>query len=380
MLRFGFYVVAALVIIHGLVHLMGFVAYWPLREVTELPYKTTLLGGRWDIGLSGMRLFSLVWLVTAVTFIVSAIALMTGKAWWLPLMGTAVLLSLVICVLDWQNAFRGAILDLVILVPVLLAWGLHIQPQPFPAYPEPTAELITVPLPAGLPAPVARYYRTITSASLNTSVGEQIPVIETAVITARGTVRFAEITFPARLRFTHDAGQGYRHYIEATFFGKPLLKVNETYLDGQARMALPVGVIENEPKVDMAANLGLWGESAWLPSIYLTDPRVRWQAVDETTARLIVPFGEEEDSFTVFFDGETGLIRRMEALRYREATDTEKILWWFEPLGWAEFQGILVPSPGTVTWADEGMPWLIIELEDVAYNVDIAAYIGAVGP
>jgi hypothetical protein len=70
----------------------------------------------------------------------------------------------------------------------------------------------------------------------------------------------------------------------------------------------------------------------------------------------------------------------MEALRYREATDTEKILWWFEPLGWAEFQGILVPSPGTVTWADEGMPWLIIELEDVAYNVDIAAYIGAVGP
>jgi hypothetical protein len=380
MLRFGFYVVAALVIIHGLVHLMGFVAYWPLREVTELPYKTTLLGGRWDVGPSGMRLFSVVWLVTAVTFIVSAIALMTGKAWWLPLIGTAVLLSLVICVLDWQNAFRGAILDLVILVPVLLAWGLRIQPQPFPAYPEPTAELTTVPLPSGLPAPVARYYRTITSASLSPSVGEQIPVIETAVITARGTVRFAEITFPARLRFTHDAGQGYRHYIEATLFGKPLLKVNETYLDGQARMALPVGVIENEPQVDMAANLGLWGESAWLPSIYLTDPRVRWQAIDDTTARLIVPFGEEEDSFTVFFDGETGLIRRMEALRYREAADTEKILWWFEPLDWAEFQGILVPSPGAVTWADEGTPWLIIELEDVAYNVDVATYIGAVGP
>ena len=89
--------------------------------------------------------------------------------------------------------------------------------------------------------------------------------IESAVITGRGRLRFMGITFPARLRFIHDAGQGYRHYIEATIFGLPILKVNERYLDGQARMELPVGVVENEPKINMAANLGLWGESIWLP-------------------------------------------------------------------------------------------------------------------
>lgn len=63
-----------------------------------------------------------------------------------------------------------------------------------------------------------------------------------------------------------------------------------------------------------------------------------------------------------------------------EAADTEKILWWFEPLGWDEFQGIQVPSPGAVTWADEGAPWLIIEVEDITYNVDVNTYIRAVGP
>ena len=68
------------------------------------------------------------------------------------------------------------------------------------------------------------------------------------------------------------------------------MKVNEWYLDGKARMELPVGVIENEPKIDMAANLALWGEAIWLPSILITDPRVRWEAIDDTTARLIVPF------------------------------------------------------------------------------------------
>ena len=39
----------------------------------------------------------------------------------------------------------------------LLGWlGLHIQPTPFPSLPEQTQPLITVPVPAGLPAPVER--------------------------------------------------------------------------------------------------------------------------------------------------------------------------------------------------------------------------------
>ena len=173
-----------------------------------------------------------------------------------------------------------------------LGWlWLRISPKPFATFPQETPELQYVPFSSGLPAPVVRYYTTI--------AGERIPRVTSAVITMRGRLRFAGVTFPARLRFTHDAGQGYRHYIEATLFGYPLLKVNETYLNGRARMALPMGVIENEPKVDMGANLGLWGEPVWLPSIFLTDPRVRWEPVDETTARLIVPFAGAEDAFTV---------------------------------------------------------------------------------
>ena len=37
-------------------------------------------------------------------------------------------------------------------------------------------------------------------------------------------------------------------------FGIPAMKVNEWYLDGHSRLELPFGVVENEPKVDMAAN------------------------------------------------------------------------------------------------------------------------------
>lgn len=260
---------------------------------------------------------------------------------------------------------------LIIFIPALLITGLRFQPRPFPSFPPQTQQLNTIPLPNNLPAPVERYYKTI--------MGTEVPVIDTAVVDFRGKLRFAGITFPSRLRFIYDTGQGYRHYIESTLFGLPLLKVNEHYLDGKGRMELPVGVVENEPKIDMAANLGLWGESLFFPSIYLTDPRVRWQAIDDTTARLIVPYKEVEQTFTVKFDPQSGLLKSMEALRYREADSPEKIPWLLEVHSWTEFHGMMLPQYSTVTWADEGTPWLMLDIEDVTYNVDISDYIRAKG-
>lgn len=129
--------------------------------------------------------------------------------------------------------------------------------------------------------PVERYFRTV--------LGDLVPVVETAVVSGRGRLRFAGLTLPARFRFTHEAGRSYRHDIECTWFGLPILTIVETYLEGHAHLGLPFGVVENDPKTDQAANLNLWGEVVWFPSILATDPRVRWEPVDGTTARLVVP-------------------------------------------------------------------------------------------
>jgi len=193
---------------------------------------------------------------------------------------------------------RSAVLLIVVAV-ILLGWiGLQVKPAPFPMPSLPQSDAKTVPLPSGLPAPVERFYRA--------AYGDQIPVIETAVLSGRASIRPFGIWLPARFVFVHEAGKNYRHYIEATFWGLPILKVNEGYLDGASFFESPMGTYHDDPNTNQGANLALWAEGGWFPSLWLTDPRAHWEAVDDNTALLFVPFEDKTENFVVRFTAGCG--------------------------------------------------------------------------
>lgn len=259
-------------------------------------------------------------------------------------------------------------------VGVAVVAGQQVEPEPFPDYPEPSRPpRAVVALPTGLPAPVDRWIRGI--------YGDRVPVIGSVVITGRARVRPFGVWLPARFRFIHDAGHGYRHHIEVTLFGRPVLTVDERYLDGRAVMRLPMGGTDEGPHVDQAANLGMWAELAMAaPSVLVTDPRVTWHEIDPETAQLDVPFGDGAvDSFVVRFDPGTGDLRSLECWRYRSSTEPDRILWIAAVEPGPTTGPHQLPAVGTATWADQGDPWARFVTEDLRTDVDVSERIRATG-
>ena len=65
-----------------------------------------------------MGIFGAMWAVAAVGFIVSAIGMLTGSSWWQPVLIGVTVFSLLLTGLDWNLAFAGVALNLVILALV----------------------------------------------------------------------------------------------------------------------------------------------------------------------------------------------------------------------------------------------------------------------
>ena len=98
------------------------------------------------------------------------------------------------------------------------------------------------------------------------------------------------------------------------------------------------------------------------------------------TAIFVVPFNEHHERFVVRFDPSSGMLRFLEAMRYKGAASKAKTLWLNEVLEWGHLAGNTAATVATVTWFDDGTPWAVFTVEEVVYNVDVQEYVRAKEP
>jgi hypothetical protein len=113
-------VLAVLMALHGLAHLVGFVGSWRLARLEGMPYKTTVLAGRLDLGDAGIRAVGVLWLLLAIGFLIAAIGAIGSRPWWMPAAFMAAGVSLALCLLQWPDSRIGVPVNLVILIALLV--------------------------------------------------------------------------------------------------------------------------------------------------------------------------------------------------------------------------------------------------------------------
>jgi len=113
-------VVAALLIIHGVAHLPGFVVSWRLAAPREMPYKTTLFGGFVNVGDAGIRVVGILWLVAALALAMCGIGVLARAPWWTPVTPTAALFSLLLSIAGWPESRIGVFVNVALLALLVL--------------------------------------------------------------------------------------------------------------------------------------------------------------------------------------------------------------------------------------------------------------------
>ncbi|HSU17978.1 hypothetical protein [Longimicrobium sp.] len=99
--------IALLMALHGIAHLPGFLNSWELMAMEEIPYHTTVLSGRLDLGDAGIRALGVLWLAFAAVFVACAGGALAHGTWWLPWAMGAALGSLVLSAAEWPEARIG---------------------------------------------------------------------------------------------------------------------------------------------------------------------------------------------------------------------------------------------------------------------------------
>ena len=106
---------ASVLIIHGLIHLMGFVKAFQLAKINQLTQTIH-------------KPIGLLWLISALLFITSTAIFLLKNDWWWIIAVPALVLSQLLIIMYWQNTKYGTITNVIILIGIIIgygAWGFN---------------------------------------------------------------------------------------------------------------------------------------------------------------------------------------------------------------------------------------------------------------
>lgn len=355
-------IIAALLLIHGLIHCMGFAKAFQYGDMKQLSIPIAKTTG-------------IIWLLTAFLFVASFVLFLLKKDYWNIVAIAAIVLSQVVIIMSWKDAKFGTMANILLLLTAIFSWGnnhfenafrkdviYHIaRTQTIPV------ELVTENDLQHLPLPVQRYLRY------------------TGVVN-KPKVNNMKIEFEGQMR---DKGKDYFPFTSTQFncFDEPTrlfymkAKMMGVMVPGYHRYANAIAtmdirffglfpIVKKEGEVmNTTETVTLFNDMCLMAPATLIDKRIQWQTIDSNTVKAIFTNHNISITAVLYFNTKGQLINFISNDR-TNITDMKQYPFSTPIHSYAEINGFHLMHTGDAVWQmpDGDFIYGRIVLKRIEYN------------
>ncbi len=357
-----------LLVLHGLIHLIGFVHEFQLANVRQLSGKLSV-----PVGPMGLKVLGVLWLTTTALFLLGAVQVLRSQENWSILVLIAIVFSQVLILLYWKDAKAGTAANMLLLLLALpslkearfksenetMVQAMLAQAETF--LPD-TSRLNRLPLPVQdwLRSHVRdlhtghRYVSLHQTGSMRSKTdGKWVP------FQAEQTVTCNPAAFHWKVRM--DMAPGL------------FVLGRDRFENGKGRMQIRMlgmtSIADAQgPETDQGTLVRYLAEMIWYPW-YALSPDVRWEEIDERRAKAVLRIQHTEGSGIFTFDERHRPVA-FDAQRYYDRKGTSTLEHWhvdIDSASYREFDGVAVPTKSVVSWKLKGgdFDWLRLTVDDL---------------
>lgn len=355
-------VFALLVLLHGVIHLLGFLKAYDIVAIKALTQPIDHFRG-------------LLWLLAFLLFVAAAVLYWRQQQLWWLLAIAGAFISQVLIHWNWQDAKFGTWPNVIILIVAALGYFQY-------DFKRMVKEEIAM----------AREHQNENAIDSLKKTSSLPPTVE-KWLEASGARDFPEIAhvkldqnFKLKLKPDQtDWYSGTAHQqvwtAQPEFIWAIDLKMmplvyavgRDRFSKGEGAMLIkmmsvvPVVNVENNPKINQGALQRYLAEMLWYPTFAMSE-YVAWEAIDEQTAKASMDYMGTIGACTFYFNAD-GMPDRVSAMRYRGGDEAAVLAEWVIDVQEIKtWDGIRIPNKCSVTWRLDSGDWTWAELEVTDYS------------
>ena len=303
------YLFVFILLIHGLIHFMGFAKAYNYGNITQLTkYISKPVG--------------VLWLITAFLFIVAVLLFLLKKESWPYIAIIAAVISQILIITVWKDAKFGTILNIIILFVAIASYATYHFEMKFEADVNrhlaktnfPNNDLLSEADIAALPNPVQKYIRY--AGAINKPKVKNMRIVFDGEMRDKGkdffkfnSVQYSFFDDPARLFF-----------MKAKMYGITLPGYH-CYQNTRATMQIKLLGLFNVVNVkgtemNKAETVTVFNDMCLMAPASMIDKRIEWTQIDSLSAKATFTNGVNKISAILYFNEQGQLINFISDDRY----------------------------------------------------------------